>query len=245
MKNWIRIYKHNIYGIMGTLVFHIVLVGFFMLAGMDMKGEMKEEEILVEIPLEMIEAEESEEQENTMADAVPEDQALAANTPSNASNRASGRDLPRRDGFFDDQYQQEVASARQLVKDVNKQLSKEIADISSIPMPVDVTEGKDKEEISNIVYSGESNVEYHLGDRYHLRLPIPVYLARGGGVVTVDITVDREGKVVGATPRQSAQVADDQIYQYARAAAWKSIFNPDPLAPVNQQGTIKYTFVAQ
>ncbi len=192
-----------------------------------------------------MEKEEPEALEKQPLQQVADDQSSAENTPSMASNRPSGREIRGKDGFFDDDYRQEVESARKLSKDVNQQLSKEIPGLDDIPMPVDVTEGRQKEEISHVVYSGESNVEYHLGTRYHLRLPIPVYLAKGGGVVTVDIAVNREGKVIAATPRLTSAVIDEPMVQYARAAALKSVFNPDPSAPVNQQGTIKYTFVAQ
>ncbi|HNZ68186.1 MAG: energy transducer TonB [Prolixibacteraceae bacterium] len=245
MVKWVRLYKHNIYGIMGTLLFHIMLVGFFLIADMDLMDEMREREIMVEIPLEMMDAEELDFRQNIQGQEIPEDRFSSVNMLSGVSNRPSNRNAPSRDRFFDDHYNREVEDAKRLAEDVNRQLSREIPDIGSISMPEDVTEGKEKEQISNIVYSGESNVEYHLENRYHLRLPIPVYLARGGGVVTVDITVNRDGRVVSVTPRSNPPVLDEQIYVYARAAAQKSVFNPDPAAPAIQQGTIRYTFMPQ
>jgi hypothetical protein len=158
------------------------------------------------------------------------------------SNRSFGS---VKDKFFDQAYDKEVKSAQKLVKEVNTQLSRKIVDINSIVMPEDVTEGKKEEEIQHKIYSGESNIEYHLGNRYHLRLPIPVYLARGGGVVTVDVEVNREGYVVSARARTTPTLRDENIYFYSEVAAQKTVFNTDQKAPVIQKGTIRYTFIPQ
>ena len=72
---------------------------------------------------------------------------------------------------------------------MNKQLSKEVKDIEEFAMPEETTEGMHPDSIKNTIYSGESNIHYFLEDRYHRRLPIPVYLAQGGGLVVVDIVV--------------------------------------------------------
>ena len=45
-----EIYRNNIYGIMGTLIFHILLFLAFILAEVDMKGNVQEEELLIEFP---------------------------------------------------------------------------------------------------------------------------------------------------------------------------------------------------
>ncbi len=242
MKKIIRIYKRNIYGVMGTLVFHIFLVGIFLIAEMDLKREMIEDTIIIEFPIEMPE-EEIQETEQEQWQQLPANPIARSNIPS-ASGRIPSQ-LNTRESFFDESYQQEIENAKRLVSDVNKQLAKEIPDLSKIKMPEHVTEGMDPDSIKNIIYTGDSNIEYHLENRYHLRLPVPIYLARGGGTVIVDISVSRQGRVVAATPRQNRSIADEQIYLYAQAAAQRTLFNADPKAPNIQNGTIRYTFVAQ
>ena len=237
MKRLLKIYRSNIYGVMGTLVFHILLLAFFLLAEMGMRRDMKEAEVVVEIPLDF--------GEEFQAPFPEEERMTEGNMPSSVTNRPSSRSAVASDRFFDDDYQREVAGARELSRDVSRQLSREIPDPGEIAMPEDITEGREPEEISNIVYSGESNVEYLLENRYHRRLPIPVYLARGGGIVVVDIAVNREGRVTSAQPRVTREKADDPVYGYAREAALRSLFNTDPSAPASQKGTIRYTFVAQ
>ena len=226
---------------MGTLLFHILLVGIFLLAEMDLKHEMYQEAIIIEFPIEMEEEVMRDDSEQPEQPQVAS--AMRTSTPSAASRLPD--QIARRESFFDDSYQQEIDNARQLVSDVNRQLSKEVPDLSKIKMPEATTEGMDPDSIKNIVYTGDSNIEYHLENRYHLRLPIPIYLARGGGTVIVDISVNRQGRVVSATPRRNSSVTDEQIYLYAQAAAQRTLFNTDNRAPNPQHGTIRYTFVPQ
>jgi hypothetical protein len=247
MKSLIELYRQHIYGIIGTLVFHIILIGIFLLTEINQKGEIREDTVEFEIPVELInQPEESESAAQELKNQNPAISGSAENPFQNATNTPSNRGLEAgRDHFFDDAYEKEIAEAKKLIDKVNDQLSREITDIRSIEMPEDVTEGKAENEIKNVIYSGESNIEYHLGKRFHLRLPIPVYLARGGGVVTVDIQVNREGKVVSAKVKGKSSITDEQIYLYSRVAAERSIFNADISAPALQTGTITYTFVPQ
>jgi hypothetical protein len=217
-----------------------------LLAEIRQKGEIREDVMEIEIPVELIsEADlfrESADQEYEPESNFPGAEGEVYQGSNLASNRAI---LSASDRFFDETYDKEVAAAKELAREVHEQLSKDVANPEDIQMPEDVTDGKKGEEISNVVYSGESNIEYLLEKRYHLRLPIPVYMARGGGVVIVDIVVNRQGRVVSAKPRQTSEVKDEQIYLYSRIAAQRSIFNTDVTAPELQKGTIRYTFIPQ
>lgn len=244
MKRIVRIYRRNIYGVMGTLVFHILILAVFILAEMDIKKEMQEDAILIEFPFELPEEETAIEEVSRDNIDMPAAADLRTSTPSSA-RPVPGRTSSSREDFFDENYRQEIENARRLVSDVNQQLAREIPDLSNIRMPEQVTEGMDPDSIRNIIYTGDSNIEYDLANRYHLRLPIPIYLARGGGTVIVDISVNRQGRVVSAIPRRSSSVTDEQIYLYAEAAASRTLFNSDPSAPASQRGTIRYTFISQ
>jgi hypothetical protein len=112
-------------------------------------------------------------------------------------------------------------------------------------MPVASTKGMTREEVKRSNFKGKSNIHYLLGNRYHLQLPIPVYLAQGGGEVVVDIVVDRNGEVLSAIPRGGANLSDPTILAYAQQAAEKTLFNSDNSAPEKERGTITYLFVAQ
>lgn len=239
MFKLIALYKRNIYGVIGTLVFHILLVSIFLLAEMERKTDMRETEILIELPFELPE-EVMEEQvvqnQSTMSE-LRTNQASSANVP-------AGRTATS-ERFFDADYQAEIDRARRLVEDVNQQLAREIPDMSKVQMPEQNTEGMDPDSIRQLLFTGDSNIEYNLTNRYHLRLPIPIYLTRGGGTVVVDIVVNRQGRVLNAQTRSSSTVTDELIYLYAREAAMRTIFNADASAPAQQQGTIRYTFIPQ
>ncbi len=231
---------------MGTLVFHILLFSVFLLADIDIKGNVKEEEILIEFPDEILEPELPEEVEEDQ----PAQESMQAENTNNQSNIASNR-LAREntttntDEFFDDDYMKELEAAQQLRSNVSSQLSKKTVDIGDLKMPVETTEGMDRDSIKNIIYAGESNIVYYLENRYHISLPVPVYLGQGGGTVIVDIKVDRDGRVIDASPRSNTSKADKQIFTFAKEAALHTVFNSDKSAPAVQSGSIHYTFVAQ
>lgn len=237
-----ELYKRNVYGVMGTLLFHILLVSSFVLAEVDIKGNMREEEVIIEFPdlPEEIIPEEPEPTEQSPTESTATNSETRTRTTNVASNR-----LSQKNNFFDDDYMKEVNAAKQLVSDVNTQLSKEIVDLKDIKMPVETTEGMNPDSIKNVIYTGESNIVYYLENRYHLSLPIPVYLAQGGGKIIVDIVVNRNGKVIQATARKNQSIRDEQIFLYAQVAASRTIFNTDFAAPAQQKGTIEYNFIAQ
>ncbi|MGE4587430.1 MAG: hypothetical protein AB7D05_08825 [Mangrovibacterium sp.] len=235
-----QIYQENIYGIIGTLVFHVLLVGGMLLSEPNIQRGIREEAILIDFTeqyTEIVLQKEKEEQQNKQSRT---EQPSGLSRSNRAVNDAVVQDL-----FFDETYRREIDEAQKLVTNVNRQLSKKIPEIRRYEMPEESTEGMDPDSISNTIYSGESNIHYFLENRYHLRLPVPVYLAQGGGQVTVDIRVSPSGKVLHANPRPAPEITDPMLPEYARQAALRTVFNSDRSAPREQNGTITYTFVAQ
>ncbi len=232
---------------MGTLVFHILLLSAFLLAEVDMKGNVTEEELLIEFPEELLnEPELPEEEIQQPEETMPNDPASDYSEPQSRLTNQASKQIMENEEFFDEEYTKELEAARQLSQNVREQLSKETVDLDDIEMPVETTaEGMNPDSVKNVIYAGESNIVYYLENRYHLRLPVPVYLAQSGGKVVVDILVDRQGRVVKAEPQKNSLVRDEQIFLYAKAAAQRTVFNADPQAPELQKGTIHYTFIAQ
>jgi len=232
---------------MGTLIFHILLFSAFLLAEVEMKGTVQEEELLIEFPEELISEPEVLEEEELPDQGEPMPNDPSSQLSQNQSNRTNiaSKQIMESEDFFDEDYTREVEAARQLSQNVRNQLSKETVKLEDIEMPVETTEGMERDSIKNVIYTGESNITYYLENRYHLSLPIPVYLAQGGGKVVVDIAVDRQGRVVEAEPQNNPAIRDEQIFLYAKAAASRTVFNADPQAPELQRGTIHYLFIAQ
>ena len=112
-------------------------------------------------------------------------------------------------------------------------------------MPEATSEGQNPDSIKNVIYSGKSNIHYFLENRFHIRLPIPVYLAKSGGEIKVDIQVDKTGKVIKAEAKSARVANDPMLTEYAIQAAEHTVFNADAKAPSVQKGSITYKFVAQ
>ena len=246
-----EIYKRNIFGVITTLTFHIIVLILLLTSNLEYSKQSREEAVLLDFTVENIRLpelkKEKEKQEvSTLTQQIPGYDQLASNRAVNdASNDAAKSSSRSNDPFFDKAYNNEIAAAKQLVSDVNKTLGKKIPKIGDIRMPEDNTEGKTREEVKQSNFKGKSNIHYSLENRFHVRLPIPVYLAEGGGEVIVDIVVGRDGRVLNANPRQNSQIADLTVLAYAKQAAEKTWFNEDASAPEKQKGTITYRFVAQ
>ena len=247
MSSFKELYRKNIYGLMGTLIFHILLVAGFLISELSIKVKIEKEEAIV---VDFTTADEKDKTpqaevktEKNQQNNITSDQ-TSKNGRSAGSNQAVN-DAVKNDKFFDANYRRDIEEAQKIVVDVNKQLSKKESATRKFDMPEVTTEGQYPDSIKNTIYSGKSNIHYFLEKRYHLKLPIPVYLAKGGGVIIVDIQVDRLGKVVKAEARTSNNINDPMLPQYATEAAEQTLFNPDIKAPTIQKGTITYKFVAQ
>lgn len=245
-----ELYRKNVYGVMGTLIFHILLVTGFWVAELSLNVEIQPEEaILLDFTLPVDQKEITEtEMEKLQEKNVASDQSMKniqQSTSNRAVNDAAKNDAPKRDKFFDDNYNRDIEDAKKMVADVNKQLSKKIPAIKKYEMPEVTTEGQDPDSIKNVIYSGKSNIHYFLENRFHVRLPVPVYLAKSGGEVKVDIQVDRSGKVIKVQARSVKNTNDPMLTEYATQAAERTVFNADTKAPLVQKGSITYMFVAQ
>ncbi|MFT5669124.1 MAG: colicin import membrane protein [Vicingaceae bacterium] len=90
---------------------------------------------------------------------------------------------------------------------------------------------------------GNKGVSYDLQGRNSLSIPKPQYNLQESGKVVVEITVDRNGKVVNARPGMpGSTTSNSTLFEAARKAAMKAVFNSAPKASAFQQGTITYHF---
>lgn len=94
-------------------------------------------------------------------------------------------------------------------------------------------------------YKGPSVISYSLDGRKALYLPVPVYKCYGGGDVSVQIIVNRNGYVVAAKVIEDVSSADECLHRYAVEAARRSRFSASASAPDRQAGEIVYRFIAQ
>ena len=90
---------------------------------------------------------------------------------------------------------------------------------------------------------GNGNGNYRMAGRKFLSKPQPQYTCNEQGIVVVQITVDKSGKVISAQPgiRGTTNAAKCLLDQ-AKAAAMQTEVNPSEDAPEKQVGTIIYSF---
>ena len=247
MEKLLRLYRDNLNAIIVTLLIHLAVLVTLFFARLRNNYEIPESALFVDMTSEAIQKPDpgKDLSEQNSQSAMLNGSQSGERYSNRANNLGDRNSQTSGDPFFDKAYAKEVATARQLESEVNKNLAKKIPEIGDIPMPVASTEGMTREEARRSTFKGKSNIRYLLGNRYHLQLPIPVYLAQGGGEVVVDIIVDRNGEVLNAAPREVANFIDLTILAYAKQAAEKTIFNPDNSAPEKERGTITYIFVAQ
>ena len=242
MLNIKELYRRNMYGVMGTLIFHIGLITFLWIQELNIKIKTeKEETVLLDL---ILPPEKIEPQVTDKAETNASKNQASRYEQSMGSNHAVN-DALKKDKFFDASYKRDIEDAERMVDNVNKQLSKKAPPTKKFAMPEVVTEGQNPDSIKNTIYSGKSNIHYFLENRFHVRLPIPVFLAKGGGLITVDIQVNRAGQVIKAEARPSSNINDPLLPIYATQAAESTVFNSDSKAPTVQRGTITYRFVAQ
>lgn len=91
---------------------------------------------------------------------------------------------------------------------------------------------------------GDKGISYDLGGRGFQKLPSPRYDYQGEGRVVVEVSVDRQGKVVQAVPgTKGSTTLDEYLLRVAKEAALEAQFEANASAPVVQKGTITYNFI--
>lgn len=241
-----KIYYHNIYGIIATLCIHLLVVILLLLSQIRPLIKIPENTLYFDFSTILVPEKAPEEnKEPSSNQSFPNRHIFSGGQSASnlAVNDAAKDGTYSRNAAVDNDA--EIRAAKQLVSDVNKTLAQRIPKIGDIPMPEDKPEGKTADQVKQSNFKGKSNIHYNLENRFHTRLPIPVYLAQGGGEVVVDITVTRDGHVSSAIPRPNSSIKDLIIFAYAKQAAEKTEFNAAPSAPDRQKGTIAYMFVAQ
>ena len=93
---------------------------------------------------------------------------------------------------------------------------------------------------------GTNGIAFSLGGRVVSELKKPIYKSQVQGTVVVTIRVNRQGKVINATPgAKGSNTTNSYLYARAKEAALQTIFDPNPSAPEIQIGTIVYNFRLQ
>jgi colicin import membrane protein len=89
-------------------------------------------------------------------------------------------------------------------------------------------------------------ISFSLTGRNARSLPKPSFPGNEAGIVVVEVTVDKFGKVTKAFPGiKGTNTVNTDLLEAARKAALAANFNTDQNAPAFQKGTITYHFILQ
>jgi hypothetical protein len=233
--------EKNLYGILGTIIFHLLLANVFLFVRISSMKSKEHIEFVVnfeELPEEenvLPKDEKKEFIENELQQF--EQQQHRSNIAVNKANDKIAEQLSTEK--YIEQVKQEY--------NIDELFPENEMDENFFP---DVNLNKEKKEnkpAERKEYSGPTNITYYLENRHDRYLHVPVYKCLGGGKVVLSIVVDQKGYVVSSGVEEVFSERNDPecLIQSAKDALVRSRFNTDYNAANRQKGTITYQFVSQ
>jgi hypothetical protein len=233
-----QIIHKNIYGILGTILFHLALGIVFLSIKISVtKKHIEQNRIIIDFEKEIPDIEKLVKEKEQLA---LEEKAQEAVERELRKNLAVNVAEDFKNEISTENYLEELSKDYKIE---SSERGPEKESFGDLQMP----EEQDKEAQKNKKqYKGPTNITYDLKGRFDKRLFVPVYLCTGSGKVVVNIKVDRKGNVASATINSNkSNTYDDCLYKAAQEAALNTIFNTKYDAPLRQEGIITYQFIAQ
>lgn len=234
-------------GLLGSLAFHLLLLIIFLL--FKINGEKKQYYEGIELDLMTL-------QELAFLEFQTPDDFSEPDDGASARNIAVDQQEDRIERFEDyENYKLSDQSVNNIVKnliqdDVKKiiednNLNPEDSELPDIAIePIDVYVPRELEEEQ--IYEGPTNIYFSLTDRKITRLIVPVYKCQGGGLIQVEIRVNRRGKVEWTSVDTAVSTTSNPcLLAAAKKAASQTRFNFNTKSPILQTGTITFRFIAQ
>jgi len=246
MMGWIRNkISDNLIGILATVIFHMVLAIIFLTFKITSVQNLIENIIMIDIEEPRISeliVEPLSEQDIKFDQYVAEYlESERSNVPVNLARAVEEKISTDR---FVDELTEELSQNRSEEMIKSEERLRELEEMESTENIV--AESSESDNTKPVVFSGKTNIFYSLENRYHIRLPVPVYKCEGFGVVEVQILVDQKGYVVNVqVPNMGDSMNEICLAEAAKTAAMSTRFNTDFGAALRQQGTITYHFQPQ
>lgn len=235
MKHFI---SEHINGILGTTIFHLVLIMMFFFVKI---GKVRDQYS------ELIEIEFTSETESIEDIINPPEDLQNLEMPQldrqTISNIARNVNSELENELSTQKYEQQVLD--ELGIESLKPDVPEMADDMTMVDNNNPEEEKPPEEVSNTIVKDNTTVTYDLLNRWHKYIYVPAYKCKGGGRVILSIEVDQQGAVTSATVHTNISTDDPCLIDEAIQSARSAVFNASPSAPPKQTGSITYIFVPQ
>ena len=237
-----KITKDDKAGLYLTIIFHLVVIIVLLVYQINTSIKREESFVLDFSKQEEIEQRKKEEIfKKAVSKRIEEMLAAAQISRSEIKNIAVDAGSHLKDDRNTDA-EQLYKDAERLANELKKgQNAQEDAREETVELPSKENKSDEKKK----EYSGPSVVSYNLDGRKASHLKIPAYRCYGCGDVTVIITVDPQGNVIGAKVLDEISSSDSCLRSFAVRAARLSKFSASSSAPARQNGEILYRFIAQ
>ena len=245
-------------GIIGTILFHVLLLVAFLFMGLTYQDPPPAEEGIsinfgfTDEGLGEIEPEDTEEITELVEEEIIEEQIESTEeivTQTTIETPAVEKTEEKKKVVEQEQPKEEVIEEKK--PEINKKAlypgKKETKTTSEGDNNGDGNQGAIDGDPNADVYEGggigKDGTAYQLGGREAEFKATPIYTIQVEGKVVVAITVDRLGNVITAIPGvKGSTTLNKELLQRAKTAALKTKFEPKQSAPTNQQGKIIYYF---
>lgn len=236
-----RFIEENLYGILGTIIFHLLIANVFMYIRMSSLKSKQHIEFAIEfeeLPEEETIVPKDEKKEFIEQELQQLEQQHRSNIAVNKANRKMAENLST------EKYIEQVKQENN-IDDLFPEHNLDKSFFPDINVNKEKKEKKYEEERKE--YTGPTNITYYLKNRYDRYLHVPVYKCMGGGKVVLSIVVDQKGYVVSSKVEKVASDSNepDCLIRTAEDALSRSRFNTDFNAENRQEGRITYLFVPQ
>ena len=228
----------NINGILGTILFHLVLILFFLLVKVGEVRRKQMEYFPIEFEEELMDIEELIKEIESMRAEIPVlNEEIRRNIALNVADKIN-------DQISTEKYIEELKEELG-IENLEQYLDRSLPDDENISYSEEQKADEDEESGSDEEYSGPTNITYFLENRFKKYLPIPVYTCKGGGLVKVNIVVNQKGKVISTSISQESDTREQCLLETALKYAVRTKFNTDYNAEQRQNGYIMYQFIPQ
>lgn len=246
------------YGIIGTFLFHLLLLICFLLFGLTSMDPPPDSGIALNFGTSNVGSGEIQPEETSTSEIKPtnpDDIDAAPVDPNPVTEEVMTQDVVETVDVEEEKKQEEVKEKKPEISDELKQtLSNAFNKKTNSGSEGNDNQKGDKGKVEGTkdgsAYDGtggEGNgFSYSLAGRGHLSIPKPVDNSQEEGKVVVQIFVDRQGNVVKATPGvRGTTTTSAKLWQKAKEAAMKAKFTANAGAPETQTGSITYVFIIE
>lgn len=251
--------KEERIGIVGTVLFHVILLILFIVFGLTHMDPPPDKGVLLNFGTSEMGSGEVQPQESSSNPETPENPDVIDAAPTEINEvqeEVITQNTTETVEITEEKEKEKPEEKKPEISDELKQtlsnaFNKKTNNGSEGNDNVAGDKGKVEGTLEGTDYTGEpggggNGISYNLGGRKHLSLPKPIDTSQEEGKVVVDIIVDRQGNVILATPGgRGSTTTSGNLLKKAKEAALKAKFSANPSGPEEQKGSIIYIFVLE